>query len=163
MKMPTGGLPLDRLKALVVKQFENGPPSGWLLGWDESRLHGVVSAAVQPSECVNETSFDYSFCNRFVVTPATRAGRRMELTVLVSFVARFYSIYWTRHSGRVRKVASAVDPAEIARRVHEALVAQGFAELPADWHSEPVPGVVLELAGASTVTLGKCLFEDSEA
>jgi hypothetical protein len=155
---------LDRLKALVVTTFENGPPNGWRLGWDENRFYDVVSTAAQPADCVNHTSFDYSFCNTLVVTPIARSDLTLTLTVRVSFVAPFYSTHWTRYRPKDAQVVSAVpsEVAEIADRIRKALCRLGFTEMPLEWHDETVQGVVLELSGATNVTLSKCLFEDYE-
>lgn len=160
----TGEFSLDRLKALVVAQFESGPPNGWLLGWDRDRLYGVVSTAAKPEECVNATSFDYCFCNTFLVTPIARFDLTLRLTVRVSFVAPFYSTHWTRYGPKTSQVVPVVpiEVAHIAERIRKALDKQGFAEVPLEWHDETVSGVVLELSGPTDVTLSKCLFEDYE-
>lgn len=58
---------LDDLFKAVRDQFQNGPPNGWLLGWDEMRYFELLRNAAKPYGAINQTSFDYGFCNWFDV------------------------------------------------------------------------------------------------
>jgi hypothetical protein len=155
---------LDALRAVVRSTFANGPPNGWTLRWDRERFFSELTHLSDPYECANETSFDYSFCNRLVTT-IDGQQRSWSLTVRVSFVAPFYSLHWTRYRDSDVRVVPVVpgDIDVIRRRIRRFLDDQGFDELPDDWHDARIEGLKLELAGESEVTIGKCLFEDYES
>lgn len=159
---------MDSLSELIRRiqhEFRDGPPNGWLLNWPLVRFK-ELRLVVAPHELENWTSFDYSFCNRFEVRIPNKGKSFYLLTILTSYVANFYSLHWTFYKdGKKGKVVSVDDSAliDLASRVREFLISQGMRELPLEWDLAEVPGVELELAGCDNVTVGKCLFDDSDA
>ena len=88
---------LDYLKTMIFKTFSDGIPNGWLLEWDQSRYFSEITTAALPFDCWNYTSFDYSFCNNYVVEiPSDHADKEWSLTVLISFTFPVYSMHWNR-------------------------------------------------------------------
>ncbi|MCP4458042.1 MAG: hypothetical protein GY816_08470 [Cytophagales bacterium] len=151
----------------VVKQkFSQGPPNGWLLGWDEERFFPDFIKIAHPFLSINLTSFDYSFCNKFHVRSDTNEiGQYLALTVCLSFIVDAYSIHWTfyDYKGRTGKVVPSPckEPESILEyRIREFLAKQGFVEIPDNWYNAKVEGVHLDLSDDEHVILGKCLFDD---
>ncbi|WP_165248261.1 hypothetical protein [Paludisphaera soli] len=160
----TNPIRLDDLIRLVQERFRDGPPNGWLLGWDPARCLDSVGRAARPHHVGNTTSFDYGFCNQFEV--AIGAGGRGEcwvLTIHLSFVAPTFCLFWTRYKSPNKGVVNAGVPEgqrALEDEVRAAIQAEGFFELPDEWFDVHVDGVRLELSDAADVTLNKCLFCD---
>ncbi len=147
----------------IQRVFSAGPPNGWLLGWDENRGFDELKAVAAPWVVANCTSFDYSFCNWFEVEFDLRPfGKRVTLTVEVSFIADYYSVHWTEYSGdgRSRVVADVPQVSDVRARIVAWLERRGFVPVPDGLSSQTVPGVVLELSEPDLVNVGKCLFAD---
>ena len=155
---------LADLRARIRERFSSGVPNGWALDWDRHRLESVVAIAAEPFECSNATSFDYARCNTYEVRVPVDEDSWLTLTANISFVDDYYSMHWTRYEqgGRSGAVTEPMDESlvDLSARVGNSLVAQGFAELPAEWEAAPLPGVELELSEDDDVTVGKCLFHD---
>jgi hypothetical protein len=84
--------------APISEQFQEGPPNGWLLGWPRDRFFPQLAEAVAPERVENQTSFDYSFCNRYEVRVDGLAGNVAVLTIRISFVADAFSLHWTKYN-----------------------------------------------------------------
>lgn len=157
---------LAALKQKVQSAFQDGPPNGWLLGWPADRFFDRIRAASPlDHEVVNDSSFDYAFCNSFRVRPRDHKGSHRELIVKISFIADVFCLYWIGHSqaGKVSPVAEAPEGSDdhrFERRLATMLAEQGFDEFPAEWYETPLDGIELELAGEDGATLDKCLFDD---
>ena len=148
----------------IAELFRDGPPNGWLLGWDVDRFANQVSELSGDGEFENVTSFDYSFCNSFEVTFRQTSDEFVVLTVRVSFVADYFSMHWTQYSssGKHGVVVDDVDfdgAARVAQDIRAFLRSMGYQEFPTSWDSIAVPEAVLELS-EEPATLSKCLFDD---
>lgn len=148
----------------VSRMFREGPPNGWVLGWNRDRFVKEISKLSHPGEFENVTSFDYSFCNSFEVSFRKSSDEFIVLTVRISFVANYFSTHWTQYSagGRHGTVVEAADQdsaTKVAERIRRFLTSEGFRELPEDWASMVVPDARLELS-EGPATLTKCLFDD---
>src|SRR5262245_40389019 len=95
MRSPIG---LDDLVRAVHHRFQDGPPNGWLLGWDEMRHFALIRAAAAPHQVSNQTSFDYGFCNWFDIRIDSDDDERYwTLTIKLSFITPTYCLFWTRY------------------------------------------------------------------
>lgn len=157
---------LDEILAQVRDAFRDGPPNGWLLGWDPDRLIAGIQG-LTPSDCQisNRSSFDYSFCNSFEIKFPAVKNKYLVLITKVSFIADVFCLYWVRYKhkggkGNVIPSPETAEQCETEKSLRSFLEAMEFSELPAEWHSARVEGVRLELAECGSVTLDKCLFED---
>lgn len=157
-------LSLGDVTEAIRTHFREGPPNGWLLGWDERRCFVLVSAAAAPHPVTNHTSFDYGFCNWFEVRVDSETGEHYwTLTIKLSFIAPTYSFHWTQYEGPTQgSVIRAAPPGceMVEDRVRSAVENAGFVEIPDEWCEQELKDVQLELSGTQNVTLGKCLFTD---
>lgn len=160
----TGSMTLNNLLKVVRDQFQDGPPNGWLLGWDEMRYFKLISSAAEPHVTINQTSFDYGFCNWFDVHIEPGGDERCWLlTIKLSFIAPTYCMFWTQYEGPTHGTVIATAPdgyQPIEDKVRALVHNKGFFELPDEWYDKQVEGVFLELSESGNVTLSKCLFTD---
>lgn len=146
--------------------FGPEPPSGWLLGWNDERYFDDFAALLKSyGELVNETSFDYSFCNSYVLYVGDRSNESFEsLTISLSFVADAFQLIWSgyRSFGRKGSVFNSQSDfhIEIENRCRGFAQKLGFIECSPEVFNMPIKGVRLELSGKENVTVGKCLFDD---
>ncbi len=160
-------LDLDCWKTAIGRRFSGGPPNGWVLGWDRTRMFAEICREAKDYSCTNCTSFDYSFCNRYEIRVDESSYEFWNLTVRISFVLDVFSLHWTRYvaggkRGWVLDDAPNQEASLVELRIRDSLESKGYDELPADWYEEPIDGVVLELSG-DRATIGKCLFEDHDS
>lgn len=134
------------------------------------RYSNLIKSAAPDAPFSNHTSFDYAFCNDYVlqfVEPPRSTP--LTLTIRISFVAPCFTLHWTKYS--VHRLNSGhvmpgsfvqSEQAKLAeQRIHAALDSAGLKQLPLEWSNEKINGVVLELAG-DNATISKCLFHDFE-
>lgn len=157
---------IDTWLSAIRERFHEGPPNGWLLGWDQCRFMSEIVGASAGAIVTNYTSFDYSFCNTYEVTPGEHHECHDALTVRISFIVDAFALHWTctpckESSARVVATPHTPLALRIEAQIRQALETRGFEAVPAPEHDRPVPGVALELAG-DRATLGKCLFDDYE-
>lgn len=150
--------------AEVESVFSTAPPNGWLLHWDRSRHFGDFSMLVAPLAAVNQTSFDYQFCNWFDVELPRTDGGTCVLTVMLSYVVPAASMHWTeyapsRRQGAVVEVPSCDGSVDLQRRVERWVTDLGFVLLPVDEQAVVVGVTSLDLCEGDA-TLGRCLFVD---
>lgn len=152
---------LDRIR----QEWRQSLPNGWELGWPLDRFKAELSQCAAPYAVLNLTSFDYCRCNTFVVDFGYIDGLYSTLTIHVSFIADLYVMYWsrTRGAGDLRETTDTPSQGEAimysARRLLSRL---GMQEIPDEWYDCHAPGVSLELCDSGDVTIGKCLFCDTE-
>jgi hypothetical protein len=150
----------------IREQFENGPPNGWILGWDLSRYFALVSTAAAPYPTSNYTAFDYGFCNWFEVRVNSDSNQQYwTLTIKLSFIVPTYCVHWTYYESSTQGAVIPVAPVRyrsVEEKVRIAVEDAGFFELPVEWYEEHIHGIELELSGKDNVTVGKCLFSDYE-
>ena len=158
----------DELAAATRATFAVGVPNGWVLGWNRVRFEKELAALACPFSCLNATSFDYARCNRYEIECRTDgASSYLMLTVLISFVVDVFSTHWTRYEkgGRSGTVVATPNDSSftgLEGRIAEMLRSKGFRRLPDDLYNAKIVGIELELSDPGDVTLGKCLFEDSD-
>ena len=148
----------------IQRVFADGPPNGWLLGWDENRGFVELKRVAYPWLVENCTSFDYAFCNWFdIACRIDSDSNEYILGVFTSFIADYYQLFWTRLD-RGRKRAEVVPEVVEMSGVHAAVVEwlhrRGFSSVPPEFDGRIVPGVELELSEPDEVTVDKCLFRD---
>lgn len=158
---------LHELVMKVRNVFGESPPNGILLGWDEDRFYASLSMLCRDCRVVNETDFNYSYCNSFQLEPNHSVrDHDYVLTFKTSFVADAFSVHVTRYT-KDRKQGKVVGenecpellPAlETVRRFAEE---SGFQEVDGLAQDIVIEGVSLELGDPAT--LGKCLFDDFES
>ncbi|QDU80180.1 hypothetical protein Pla110_19040 [Polystyrenella longa] len=157
-------LTLEDIKEEIHTQFQDKPPNGWLLGWDESRGFASLHTAAAPHSIVNCTSFDYGFCNWFELIIDSEIDEcYWKLTIKLSFIVPAYVYYWTQYDrpARCRVLSNApLGYEEIEDRLRVVVENAGFFEIPMEWYDYEMKGVELELSGTENVTLSKCLFSD---
>jgi hypothetical protein len=154
---------LDELIETIRRQFINGPPNGWELGWDDTRFCQEISDICSPLPVVNNTTFDYAFCNWYDIDCGAKWGcDRVELTVKVSVIAPVCSMHWTCRTGTCFSVASKMPEGKENKQsaIAAMLRRQGIYELEVGVDELIVPDVALELSETRNVTVGKCLFSD---
>ena len=150
----------------IKKAFSNGCPNGFLLGWDEKRFFERLSALLSGTKVINNTDFNYSYCNSFeVLLDELEEKEHFVLTVKVSFVADFFCVYLTKYTrnkrnGEVVDVSQSEDFSELFGKVESFFAGEGFRMLNDNEMNNVVDGVDLELAEDATVA--KCLFDDFE-
>ena len=150
----------------VEAAFAEGPPNGWLLGWDEKRFERDLRQLADSAPVFNATSFDYAFCNKYEVEIRETSGEvYWILTIRISYIVDAYTLHWTEYrtteTGRVVGTPSI----EACRRTESAVLQflsqVGCSDVSDNWYRHRIPGIRLELGGTEA-TLGKCLFEDYE-
>lgn len=153
---------------IIQDRFADGPPNGWLEGWDCRRFENEIRKLVAPLEMTNETSFDYEFCNTYEIKVETKkpAGYRI-FKIQVSFILDVFSTQWDRpeRDGRPVKLKPGYLFAmcgNLEQNIREFLIERQFEEIANEDYNRNVAGVMLELSGSENVTLTKCLFEDFE-
>lgn len=157
---------LKKITETIRTQFQEGPPNGWILGWDSSRCFHLISAAAVPYPVANHTSFDYGFCNWFQVRiDGENEECYWTLTIKISFIAPVYAFHWTQYGSKTQGrviPAAPQDYQSVEDSVRLAVENSRFCELPVEWHDKELKGIELELSGSENVTVGKCLFSDYE-
>ncbi len=150
----------------IKKKFNSEfTPNGILLNWDRNRFYSDLQLLISEHEILNQTDFNYSFCNSFdiKINAKKNHGEIYKLTLKISFILDFFSTHLTRYVsyGRMGKVVSIDSVSEaklICDKLKSYLSEMGFEELSVDAVDVEVPGVQLELAQKATI--GKCLFDD---
>jgi len=157
---------VDRLIADIEKAFSEGPPNGFLLGWQRDRFFPSLQSSFRDCAVTNDTDYNYSYCNSFEIEPDPSGKEgNLVITLKMSHVADVYSVHVTKYSRDKRRgnvVPCGVDPivSELCERVHQFAADKGFQEIDERLTDMKIPGVDLELAEEATV--GKCLFDDFE-
>ncbi len=158
---------LNEIVETVQTQFSEGPPNGWLLGWDETRCFELIHAAAAPLDTTSLVAFDYGFCNWYETrVEGDAAHHNWTLTVKLSFIVPAYCIYWTQYETSTDGFLVETAPTgyqQTEDKVRAAVERVGFFELPVEWHEVQIHGVELELSETNNVTLDKCLFQDHAA
>lgn len=156
----------DRFIQTVRTAFQFGPPNGLELNWDSKRFFSDLKKICTDCRVVNNTDFNYSYCNSFNIEPTEAEGDvRHVLTAKFSFVAPAYSVHVTKYSmdkksGRVIDEAEHPTMLRLAAFVRQFAAQEGFQEVDGKDHDIVVDGARLELSDVAT--LGKCLFDDFE-
>ena len=154
-------LTLDQIVLAVRRQFRDGPPNGWLLGWDLNRYFSEITEAAAPYPVFNYTSFDYNYCNNYQIHVDSE-GCKFFLHVLVSYIAPVYSLHWTRL--RNQTYAPVLKPpiryAFLENQIAAKLKDLGLMDFPSAWSEVKVEGVGLELSEPEDARLEKFLFRD---
>ena len=157
---------LSMLVENIQRKFSNGCPNGFLLGWDVNRFFKSLLSLFVGFKVINDTDFNYSYCNSYDIELGTgEDGKMFILTLKASFIADTYTIHVTKYSKNKRsgKVIHIEEYREYAGEVVKArsfMEEQGFIEILDDDMELFVENVDLELAERATV--GKCLFDDFE-
>ncbi len=153
----------DSLVRQVRERFQSGKTNGFLMKWEANRFHEKLKALCEDFRVVNQTDFNYSYCNSYEIEPYIhRTGGQYVLTVKFSFIADVFSVHLTKYSHN-RKVGFVVpehELPELPRLIRDFAIFEGFEEIDGVDHNLLVDGVELELSQIST--LGKCLFDDFE-
>lgn len=146
--------------------FSDSNPNGILLGWDRTRFESELAEICSGFDLVNETDFNYSNCNTYIVEAKNENHEfRETVTFKASYILDIYSIHLTRLSadGRHGNVIPILDCPElvpIVERIRQFIEKLGFQEICQDVSNMVVEGLSLELAEKATVD--KCLFDDYE-
>jgi hypothetical protein len=156
----------EQLVLGIQEIFGKSRPNGILLGWDKNRFFSSLRELCADCTVVNDTDFNYSYCNSFeIVSNTNRQEHDYVITFKTSFVLDVYSLHVTRYSpDRKRsKVVSEHECTElipILQRIRNFAEKQYLQEISSSDHDVVVDGVSLELSEVATV--GKCLFDDFE-
>ena len=157
----------EELVAATKATFATGVPNGWVLGWNRARFETEIAALARPFSCFNATSFDYARCNRYEIECRTEGEPTyLMLTVLISFILDVFSTHWTRYENSSRFGSVVPTPNDtplsvLEVRIAEMLRARDFRRISDELYAMKIGGIELELSDPGGVTLGKCLFEDS--
>lgn len=148
----------------IKARFNRGCPNGFLLGWDRDRFLKEVTDLSAPLRVINNTDFNYSYCNSYEIIISSNSNEP-ELSVILklSFILDIYSLYCVeyvsgRRIGRVVKIASSGVVFYLTDKLEVFFTSIGFDRISNDFGGIEVKGVCLELAEAATVE--KCLFDD---
>ena len=145
----------------VKEAFANGVPPGYLLNWEEDRFFSEISQIVTPMRVVNETDFNYAFCNRYSIYDT---NREYYFGLWISFIADVYSLSQFKRisNTQVSEVGKSESCclSEKKDEIKQFLTNKNFIAFPESWDKVVVPGIKLELS--DVVTLDRCLFEDYE-
>lgn len=150
----------------IQKKFSNGCPNGFLLGWDVNRFFQSIQSLFAGFKVTNDTSFDYSYCNSYVIELGKNADEEIfVLTLKISFIIDAYTLHLTRYSsnkrtGKVISFESFSEYSMVVEKVKCFMEEQGFIEIQHNDMECLVNNVELELS--EQATLGKCLFDDFE-
>ncbi len=150
----------------VQSLYKNGIPNGILLGWDTARFHNQLTSLFERLIILNETDFNYSFCNSYTIELGKDSGDNVYiLTLKASFIVNAYTIHVTKYSsnkrvGKVIQEDHLLQYTKYIERARSFFENQGFIEITSDDMDCAVNDVTLELA--EKPTLGKCLFDDFE-
>lgn len=136
------------------------------MGWDEDRFMESVKRICRDSKVVNNTDFNYSYCNCFdIESNLNHDEHDFVVTFKTSLVADAYSLHVTRYSknrrsGKVVQEDECDELLSVVANLREFAHQQGLREISCAEHDIVVAGVSLELSDVAT--LGKCLFDDFE-
>ena len=152
-------LSLEEILQQVQLAFRDGPPNGWILGWDLNRYFSEIEGAAAPYPVINYTSFDYSYCNNYQIHDDSERCH-FFLTVLVSFITPVYSLHWTglRNQTGAVVLRPPAQYAALENKIAAKLKDLGLMDFPPDWSEVKVEGVHLELSEPEDAGLGKFLF-----
>jgi hypothetical protein len=160
---------LDKIIRDVKDAFKNEHPNGMLLGWDDERFYQELSDLTKKGELVDQTDFNYSFCNTFsyYYYPFDKDKNYEMATLKISFVSNVFDIRWWKYRNRGRSPRIIESPENYVSKEWEQQVKaffekKGFVKCLPEWHSLHIEGIDLELSEKGKVTLGKCLFDDYE-
>lgn len=157
---------LDDWISTVKSKFGDGCPNGFLLEWDANRFYSSIIEICRKCKVINQTDFNYAYCNTYVIRPGTKTGNFIyELTLNISFIVDAFSFHWTRYTPNLKKggvistneIEVEYDPTD---SLIEFLEKNQYQEVQPDWFDLNIDDVQLELA--EEATLGKCLFHDYE-
>ncbi|MCW8127426.1 hypothetical protein [Microbulbifer halophilus] len=156
---------LDLVVENIRRKFSKGCPSGIMIGWDVSRFFSALKSVFKGYTVLNQTDFNYSYCNTYDVNLGNNAsGHYFVLTIKVSYIYDAFTMHITRYisrrSGEVVTFDQCNEYKELVEKVRSFLADKAFREIQSDEMDVEVEGVELELAEVPTV--GKCLFDDFE-
>lgn len=144
--------------------FSNDKSDGISLSWDRRRFFDNFEKSLAPYEVINNTDFNYSYCNSFDLrVPETIIEGSYIITLKLSFVVNAFVLFVTWYSpdfrrGRVVSVDDLPQLSKLYEKVRHFAVANGFDEVPDSWLEIPIENVQLQLA--SVPNLDNCLFDD---
>ena len=156
----------DELVLTVRKIFGESCPNGIILDWDEDRFFPPLTRLCADCRVVNDTDFNYSYCNSFEIEPIADLREHVcVVTFKASFILDVYSLHLTKYSEDRRhgEVVVELEHAElipIVEKIRRFAEEQGFQEISETDHDVVIDGISLELSDVAT--LGKCLFDDFE-
>lgn len=150
----------------IQRIFSNSCPNGFLLGWNKNRFFSSLKSICKDLEVINETDFNYSYCNSYDIRQKIDTSENnYNITLKASFILAAYSLYVTKYSnnGKSGEIMLEIDSPEIKTtlvKIKRFIENEGFLEIKSEDMDAIIPDVNLELATVATIE--KCLFDDFE-
>lgn len=153
---------LDSIIKDIYASFCEELPNGILLKWNTNRFYNDFKKIFSDYEVINQTDFNYSYCNSYDIILEKNEKNKTILTVKVSYVSKAFALhiirYFDRTHGKILYEDSSRQYKTSANLIKNYLIKKGFREISGEEQNIEIKNINLELA--ELATLGKCLFDD---